>query len=132
MMKRRTLIQAALSSLAIPMTAFGAAAGPATGRFNETRFYYDERFPKARRLAGQLSEPALTIPVTGDITPIWNAGLKHADSRSPLTLRGVTTESFHFCLKVLLQSRATVETEINRIDGDLYLWSIRTHNSLTG
>ena len=64
--------------------------------------------------------------VNGDITATWlrDAGL--ASSDRALALRGVTTESFHFCLKTLLQTHAHVETQIERVSNDLYSWSIKT------
>jgi hypothetical protein len=92
--------------------------------------FYDNRFPRARRLALRLAAEssgatALT-PVQSDITGIWNAGLGRACGHSRLTLLGVTTESFHFCLKIMMGERARMETEVTRIDRDLFLWQIHS------
>ena len=89
------------------------------------RFFYDQRFPLALRLAGELSTASELTPVQGDITGIWNAGLGHACGQSALNLQGVTTESFHFCLKLMVGERTSMKTEITRIDQDLFLWQIR-------
>jgi hypothetical protein len=43
-------------------------------------------------------------------------------------MQGVTTESFHFCLKVLLSDQARVHAQVSRIDRDLHLWTMRTDN----
>ncbi len=44
--------------------------------------------------------------VQGDITGIWTGGLARASLTAPMTMKGVTTESFHFCLKILLSDQA--------------------------
>ena len=61
----------------------------------------------------------------GDITGIWNAGLRRACGRSMLALHGVTTESFHFCLKILVGEQTRMQTRVTRLDQDLFLWQIR-------
>jgi hypothetical protein len=66
--------------------------------------------------------------VQGDITPIWTGGLARASLAGPMTLQGVTTESFYFCLKILLGDQARVDAQVSRVDRDLQLWTIRTEN----
>lgn len=90
------------------------------------RLFYDERFSAARAISARLDAKAALIPVQSDVTMLWTGELKDLSRQRPLALRGVTTESFHFCLKRLLQSEAQVETRIRRVGKDLYAWSIRT------
>ena len=124
-MNRRHFIQAA--SLLIPggvtlgRTNAASAAQPAPDRV-----FFDERFPQARQLASSLVGEARLTPVQADITYVWNAWLSRACRQSPLTLRGVTTESFHFCLNVMVGDHVGVDTQIARVDRDLHLWTLRT------
>jgi hypothetical protein len=90
-------------------------------------FFYDERFDAARQLAARVSPHAPLTPVRGDITDVWNAGLGERCTRTPLTLRGVTTESFHFCLRVMLASRSRIDTAVTRVDRDLFHWVIHSN-----
>jgi hypothetical protein len=116
-----------LSSLFFP--AF-RASGAGLPRGNPVdHVFYDERFARARQLADEMPGAHVPVPVRGDVTGIWNAGLGRASLRSPLVLRGVTTESFYFCLKVMLGSQARVETQVARVDRDLFLWTIRSLNT---
>jgi hypothetical protein len=141
-MKRRYFIQAAVSSVIIPHALAHAdpwanpwanpranaqisAAAPQWEWGNADWFFYDGRFPLARQLAMELSGSTGLTPVQGDITDIWNAGLGRTCGQSRLTLHGVTTESFHFCLKIMAGELSSVETRVSRIDRDLFLWQIR-------
>lgn len=123
-----------MSAPLIPYGILTANAAPPYGLSTDgDYFFYDERFAEARRLAGRLYDAKPITPVKGDITGIWNAGLKHACLWSPITLRGVTTESFYFCLDVMLRSRAGVKSRITRVNRDLYEWTIRSGNkTITG
>lgn len=133
-MKRRKLIKTALSLPLIPYGISTAIAAVSDGKpVTGDTIFYDERFPEARRLAEQWAPAGFIMPVQGDMTGIWNDGLKHACRQSPLTLHGVTTESFHFCLEIMLRSHVVVETRITRIDRDLHRWTMRSYNKpLTG
>jgi hypothetical protein len=121
---RRYFIRAAASSLfilpGIPAIRTAAAAPPADC------FFYDERFAEAQRLAKTLAPAGRLVPVQGDVTAIWTGGLDRACLRAPLTLHGVTTESFHFCLKLMVGSRTGVDTSASRISRDLFLWTLRS------
>lgn len=77
-------------------------------------------------LAARFAAPDKLAPVRGDVTIWWTEGLNRLSQRAPLSLRGVTTESFYFCLKTLLQSHAGVDAEVRRVSRDLYAWSVRT------
>lgn len=125
-MNRRYFIKAAAASAFLPQGI--AAAGAATASPSRMDwFFYDDRFAEAVRRAQELPAPGRTLPVRGDVTDIWNAELARACDRSPLTLHGVTTESFYFCLKVLTGSKTGIDTTVARVDRDLFLWTIRTN-----
>lgn len=126
-MERRSFIQAAGLSLFIPAVAGFARAGGWTDEAALADcFFFDDRFLTARALAAGWSGPAAPTAIQGDVTRIWRTRLAHEYLLAPLTLSGVTTESFHFCLSVLLAEQAQIDTRITRIDRDLHLWAIRS------
>jgi len=132
-MNRRLFVQASVTSLFIPNAMIAASAdAPVPDGLAWSYFFFDERFAEARRLAGKLSGTTEPTPVQGDITAIWTGELGRASLAAPMTMKGVTTESFYFCLKILLADQAKVEAQVSRIDRDLYFWTIRTDNHFKG
>jgi hypothetical protein len=129
-MNRRHFLHAALSTLFIPRGMPAAPAAAPDAMPPPDYFFYDDRFIEARRLAGRLSAPERLTPVQGDMTGVWNAGLDRACARSPLTLQGVTTESFYFCLKIMAASTTGIETSAARVGRDLFLWTIHSGGAL--
>ena len=126
-MNRRGLILAATSALFIPKAVMIAhASASATKSPGPDYFFCDERFAKARRLAAELSGCTVLTQVQGDITELWNSYLGHASRQSSLHMRGVTTESFYFCLKIMIGERAHLNAQVSRVDRDLFLWTMRT------
>jgi len=125
---RRLFVQAGMSSLVLPNAVISAADVPSRGWLACDYFFFDERFVEARRLAGELCGAIEPTPVQSDITAIWTGGLARADFTAPMTMKGVTTESFYFCLKILLVDQVRVDAQVSRIDRDLHLWTIRTDN----
>jgi hypothetical protein len=126
-LKRRRFIQAATVSVLLPATvesrclhAF-AVLSP-----NDDYAFFDERFEKARRLAASWSGSNEAIAVHGDITPLWNNGLDSATRKRTLRLRGVTAESFRFCLGILVSEHADLHLHASRLDRDLFLWTMHT------
>ncbi|WP_375211428.1 hypothetical protein [Hyphococcus sp.] len=65
------------------------------------------------------------MPVSEDITAAWVKDLERLAAK-PLALRGVTTESFFFCLKTLLQPHGLTFTRVERLGPDLHAWELRT------
>lgn len=127
-MNRRHFIGAAASSLLIPLGITSAEAGPAAAASTRPDYlFYDDRFVAARQLAAGVSPGTHLTAVQGDVTDIWNAGLDRACATTALTLQGVTTESFWFCLKIMAGSKTAVDTSVNRVGRDLFLWTIRTN-----
>jgi hypothetical protein len=126
-MNRRRFIQAATSSLCIPNAVTVAhASASATESPSPDYFFCDERFEKARRLSAELSGCTALTPVQGDITGLWNSCLSRASRRSSLYMRGVTTESFYFCLKIMIGEHGDLDAQVTRLDRDLFLWTMRT------
>jgi hypothetical protein len=128
-MKRRLFLKAsATTALAAPaMTASAlGVAGAARAAPRADRFFYDDRFEEAQALAARLGAGA-KLAVSGDVTLVWTGGLSLVSRETALTLEGVTTESFYFCLKTLLQPHAALETQIARATKDLHVWSIRSN-----
>ncbi len=126
-MNRRGLILAATSALFIPKAVMVAhASASATKSPGPDYFFCDERFAKARRLAAELSGCTALTPVQGDITELWSSYLGRASRQSSLHMRGVTTESFYFCLKIMIGEHADLNAQVTRVDRDLFLWTMRT------
>jgi hypothetical protein len=125
-MNRRHFIKTAASSLLFSCAVPAPSAAPDWTPLPSDHFFYDDRFVEALQLACRMSPSGRLTPVQGDITGIWKAGLDREWARAPLTMRGVTTESFYFCLKVMTASKADVETSVARVGPDLFLWTIRS------
>ena len=125
-MYRRDLVRAAVASAMLPAAAvFGSWTD--TGDWSSADYvFFDARFARAGRCAAELAPHTPLTPVLGDVTDIWNAGIGRAGSGPGMRLHGVTTESFYFCLGILLGAHAQPHARIARLDRDLHLWSIRT------
>jgi hypothetical protein len=132
-MNRRRFIGAAVSSLFItPPLALAGVIAPRGISGTVDAVFFDDRFATARQMAKQWAEPTRLVPVGSDITPVWNAWLKETCQRQVLALDGITTESFHFCLEIMVAERTRIESRIARIDRDLYLWRIRCVPRIAG
>ncbi|WP_428408870.1 hypothetical protein [Hyphococcus sp.] len=123
-MKRRLFLQSSVSSIvAAPALAHTGSQG---GVNASGSFFYDTRFDEARGIARSVSPFGSLTPVNGDLSAEWVKEVIHAAAKSPQTFRGVTTESFYFCLRTLLQPRRIASAHIERVGRDLYAWEIRT------
>ena len=121
------MILAATSALFIPKAVTVAhASASATRSPDPDYFFCDERFAKARQMAAELSGCTALTAVQGDITELWNSHLGRASRLSSLHMRGVTTESFYFCLKIMMGEHAHLNAQVTRVDRDLFLWTMRT------
>ena len=122
-------MQAGVSSLLLPNAVLAVPSdAPSRAWPAWDYFFFDERFAEARRLAGELSGAIEPTPVQSDVTGTWTGGLGRASVAAPMTMKGVTTESFYFCLKILLSDHARVDAQVTRIDRDLHLWAMLTDN----
>jgi hypothetical protein len=88
--------------------------------------FFDERFELAHRFAA--SWPAANGPfgVRGDITPFWSSGLDRLTREQPLRLRGLTADSFQFCLRILVGEHANLDVQVSRVDPNLFSWIMHT------
>lgn len=126
-MKRRQFIRGAAASVLVPaareLRCFPAVATLPAYR---DRVFFDERFEQARRIAASWSASSEPIAVQGDITAVWSDGLDRATCHYPLQMRGVTTESFRFCLAVLVHEHADFDLQASRLGRNLFLWTMNT------
>jgi len=125
-MKRRHFIHAAAATLLLPADMKPRAAVLPTDLQNLDYAFFDERFPRAGRVAASWSASNRLVGVHGDITPFWSNGLDRTTRERPLTLRGATTESFRFCLGILVAEHAHFDVQGSRLDRNLFLWTMRT------
>jgi hypothetical protein len=126
-MKRRHFIQAAMASVLVPASARPCIAALATTWRKRDFIFFDERFQKARRLAASWAAANQLIGVHGDITALWMNDLERMTRRHPVHLRGVTTDSFLFCLRILAGEHASLDVQVSRLDGNLFLWTMDTN-----
>jgi hypothetical protein len=114
-MKRRHFILAAAASVLFP-----------AGSWRKWDYVlFDERFEQARRLAASWSASNRLIGVRSDVTALWCGELDRLAPHHPLRLRGVTTDSFLFCLRILLGEHANLGVQVSRLDRNLLSWSVR-------
>ena len=129
-LRRRQFMAGAISSLTVLATTTSALAPlRLKKKHNVDAFtFYDARFAEAHLLAQQIHGDEHPLPTYGDVTPVWQDWLGASSHRSGcLRLQGVTTESFPFCLRVLLESQnLRVEPTLTRFNRDLHIWTIET------
>jgi hypothetical protein len=122
-MQRRHFIRAAASSA---LLAAGVVPGAAPRTTTRDYFFFDDRFANARRAAASRDAAHVRVAVQGDITQLWIHELEPLTRGGPLSLRGVTTESFLFCLRILSGEHADLDVRAARIDRNLIEWTVRT------
>ena len=124
-MRRRQFIHMAAAYLLLPAAVKPCVAARSASKRHKNIFF-DERFPRARLLAASWSDVDTLTAVQGDITPFWSDGLDRMCTESPVRLRGVTTDSFQFCLRILVGERADVDAQVTRLDQNLFVWTMST------
>lgn len=126
-MKRRSFIHAATAFLILPTVLKPSVSALTSGLRNRDYVFFDERFLKARHIAAAWADSSRLLGVQGgDITPLWSNGLDRTTRNQPLNLLGVTTESFHFCLRILVGEHADFDLQLARLDRNLFLWTMCT------
>lgn len=125
-MKRRQFIHAATAAVLIPVTVMSSPAALGSLRRKWDYVFFDERFDRAHRVATSWSTLNRPIGVRGDITPFWSSGLDRLAREQPLHLRGLTTDSFQFCLRILLVEHANLDARVSRSDPNLISWIMHT------
>lgn len=125
-MMRRHFLEAATACVLLPAAA-GSLAAPLVRGAKELRYaFFDERFQAAIRLSESWSGLGVPIGVQGDVTELWRSELERVSFEQRLYLRGVTTQSFLFCLRILAAEQAQIDARVSRLDRDLFLWSMYT------
>jgi hypothetical protein len=125
-MNRRRFMQAASSTLLLPLyPAMGFSASGPAGVAEAEHVFYDRRFETARNMAAELAGSCQAMAVESDVTEVWRQVLNRACQDSPVSLRGITTETFHFCLATMIAEFARIDSRIVRLDRDLHIWTIR-------
>lgn len=122
-MRRRAFIGSAAALCAMPQALIETASA-AGGTQAATAIIFDARFAAAARLADALPVRGPRLRTRGDVTD-FGRGLQSGFDE-PLVLHGITTESFAFCLDVLLRERARTALDIERVDRDLHRWTLET------
>lgn len=127
-MKRRHFIRAATASVFVPAVLESPCLQAlATLSSHDDYAFFDERFEQARRVAASWSAASnQAIAVQGDITALWIDGLDRAARERTLQLRGVTTESFRFCLEILVSEHAKFDRYACRVNRNLVQWTMHT------
>jgi hypothetical protein len=124
-MKRRHFVQGAAASVLLPAGVWSYAR-ILPGLVAPDYVFFDERFPMARGFVPSGAEAGRVLAVQSDITALWRDELQRATGMRPLHLRGVTTHSFLFCLRILAAEHAGVESQAARLDQNLLHWTMRT------
>ena len=119
-MKRRHFIQAATASVIVP-----TALAVTWRKWDYVLF--DERFEQARRVAALGSGSSRLIGVRSDVTAFWCGELDRRARHHCLSLRGVTTDAFLFCLRILLAEHANLQVQVSRLDLNLLSWSVHAN-----
>lgn len=125
-MKRRHFIGASAAWVLLPAIPNLCRDEPGELASAREYLFVDERFPQAHRTLGRWSAASRPIRVHGDITPVWQNGLNRMTQDYPLRLRGVTSQSFLFCLRILAGETADIDVQARRVDRDLWQWTILT------
>jgi hypothetical protein len=125
-MKRRVFLGVATASALFPAALRQANATLAAGSPKWDYVLFDERFETAHRLAASWRAATLPIAVRSDVTALWRGELERVAREHPLHLRGVTTESVHFCLRILLSEHTRLDGRVSRLDRNLLLWTMHT------
>ena len=125
-MKRRHFIRAATASVLFPAVARTHIATPKSLSEKWDYVFFDERFQGARRVAAALSSESRLVAVQGDITVLWRDELERMTRDHAVRVRGATTYSFLFCLRILVGEHADLDLQVSRLDRNLYGWTMST------
>jgi len=125
-MQRRSFIHASAASVLIPVAGRPGLAALVVASSNRDYVFFDERFEKAQRIVASWAVSTQPTPVHSDITAVWQGGLDRTMRDHAVRVRGVTTQSFLFCLRILAAEQADIEAQMSRLDRDLLVWKMRT------
>lgn len=124
-MHRRQFFSAAAASALIPAVATKPCLAALVSD-SPDYIFFDERFPQARQAIAPWPAASRLIGVHADITRLWSNGLERMTRQQRLDLRGVTTDSFLFCLRILASEHARLNAQVSRLDRNLLQWTLTT------
>lgn len=124
-MHRRQFFQLAAAAAWLPVATRPCWAALAGLPRHDYQFF-DERLERARRIAADWARADRPVGVQGDVTAVWSDGLERMTRERGVSMRGVTTYSFFFCLGVLAGEHCDLRVQSVRIDRDLLHWSLYT------
>ena len=87
---------------------------------------YDERFARAFKLASRMAGSGALRVVQGDATSFASLLHRNDTVAAPIVIQGVTTESVPFCLHQLCRTGQRPALQIQRVDQDLFTWTLRS------
>jgi hypothetical protein len=126
-MQRRLFIQSGLAVVAASLGSSRAGTRADTAdRAAATLTFYDPRFPKSREAANEFQPGSPLRPIQGDASDLAILLLTLATAHQPLIVAGVTTESIPFCLQQMPCSSSAMPLQMQRLDGDLFVWRLTT------
>jgi hypothetical protein len=127
MTRRQLLASGASATTALVLSRFAAAAGTFSGDPTEVSTFYDPRFPASRILADALPGALQLQAAPGDPLQLLSQIRDGGNRSRPRRLQGVTTETLPFCLEQMARRHHEVRFESQRIDRDLFAWSLEMH-----
>jgi hypothetical protein len=122
-MHRRQFVTAVAASALLPAVTTKLCLAALTG---PDYIFFDERFPQALQAIAPWPATSRLIGVHSDITHLWSNGLERMTRQQRLDLRGVTTDSFLFCLRILAGEHAKLNAQGRRLDRNLLQWTLTT------
>jgi hypothetical protein len=126
-MTRRQLLASGISATtALVLTRFVATAGTLTDP-TEVSTFFDPRFPASRTLAARLPGASQLLAAHGDPSRLLAQILGTTNVNRSRRLQGVTTETLPFCLEQMARRQHDVRFENQRLDRDLFVWSLKMH-----
>lgn len=122
---RRQLLTSGVSATTVlALSRFAVAAGNLTAIAADIATFYDPRFPISRSLAGALPGASQLQAVEGDPSRLLTQITADSSGRQRKRLQGVTTEAVPFCLEQMARRHHEVRFESQRLDRDLFGWSL--------
>jgi hypothetical protein len=84
---------------------------------------YDARFRLAREMVGAMAADTRRLAVAGDGSDIARQLL--VPTPDAVVVAGVTTDAVPFCVEGVARRQGRVRLDIDRFDGDLFVWQIQ-------
>jgi hypothetical protein len=122
---RRQLLASGVSATTVLVLARFATAAGTLSDHPEVSTFFEPRFPTSRTLAVTLPGASQLLVATGDPSHLLAKILGSGTLDRPKRIQGVTTETLPFCLEQLARRQHEVHFESQRLDRDLFAWSLQ-------